>query len=117
MLPWKKRIDRGGYELKVFRNPDVMWREEEEYKQKALEELEKGEDAGEIGTSVLYSGGEMLSLNILGTEIWKRCDGRTFDEIVTELVELFDVETKVMKADAKAFMDELKEKGYIKYGE
>jgi GeoRSP system PqqD family protein len=101
--------------LKIFRNPDVMWREEEEYKQKALEGLEKGEDTGEIGTSVLYSGGEMLSLNILGTEIWKRCDGKTVDELVAELVEIFEVEPEVLKKDAMLFMDELKEKGYIKY--
>ena len=94
-----------------------MWREEDEYKQKAMDGLEKGEDTGEIGTSVLYSGGEMLSLNILGTEIWKRCEGKTVDELVAELVEIFDVEPDVLKTDAMAFMDELKEKGYIKYGE
>jgi GeoRSP system PqqD family protein len=103
--------------LKIFRNPDVMWREEDEYKEKALEGLEKGEDTGEIGTSVLYSGGEMLSLNILGTEIWKRCDGKTIDELVAELVEIFDVESEVLKKDTMIFMDELKEKGYLKYGE
>ena len=93
-----------------------MWREEDEHKQKAMEGLEKGEDVGEIGTSVLYSGGEMLSLNMLGTEIWKRCEGKTIDELVAELVEMFDVEPEVLKTDATVFMDELKEKGYIKYG-
>ncbi len=101
--------------MKVYRNPDIMWREEDEYKAEALEGLEKGDDTGEIGTSVLYSGGEMLSLNILGTEIWKRCDGTTVDEIVTELTEIFDVEYEVMKTDAMAFMNELMEKGYLKY--
>lgn len=101
--------------MKVYRNPDIMWREEDDYKLKAMEGLEKGDDTGEIGTSVLYSGGEMLSLNILGTEIWKRCDGTTVDEIVTELTEIFDVEYEVMKTDAMAFMNELKEKGYLKY--
>jgi GeoRSP system PqqD family protein len=55
--------------VKLFRNPDVMWREEEEFKEKALEDLEKGENIEDVGTSVLYSGGIMLSLNILGTEI------------------------------------------------
>jgi GeoRSP system PqqD family protein len=104
-------------ELKIFRNPDVMWREEDEYKQKAMDGLKKGEDVGEIGTSILYSGGEMLSLNMLGTEIWKRCDGKTIDELVTELLEIFEVEPEVLKTDAIAFMDELKEKGYLEYGE
>ncbi len=103
--------------MKAIRNPDVMWREEGEYKLKAMERLDKGDDAGEIGTSVLYSGTEMLSLNILGTEIWKRCDGKTLDEIVTELVEIFDVEHEVVKQDAVAFMNELKDKGYLTYEE
>ena len=60
---------------------------------------------------------EMLSFNILGTEIWKRCDGKTIDELVAELLEIFEVEPEVLKTDAIAFMDELKEKGYIEYGE
>ncbi len=103
--------------MRALRNPEIMWREEGEYKEKALEDLDKGDDAGEIGTSVLYSGTEMLSLNILGTEIWKRCDGKTVDEIVAELVEIFDVEPDVLKSDTIAFMDELNEKGYLKYEE
>ena len=101
--------------MKIFRNPDVMWREEDEYKAQAYEGLEKGEDVEEIGTSILYSGGEMLSLNILGTEIWKRCDGKTIDEIVSELIRIFDVESEVLKSDAEAFIAELKDKEYIKY--
>ncbi len=99
--------------MKIFRNPDVMWREEEEYKEQALDSLEKGGDVEDVGTSVLYSGGTMLSLNILGTEIWKLCDGKTMDEIVDELVGVFDVERSVLKEDAAGFINELKEKGYI----
>lgn len=99
--------------MKIFRNPDVMWREEDEYRAQAYEGLEKGEDVEEIGTSLLYSGGEMLSLNILGTEIWKRCDGKTIDEIASELVVIFDVEAEALKNDAVVFINELKEKGYL----
>ena len=99
--------------MKVFRNPEVMWREEDDYKDQAYRGLEKGEDVGEIGTSVLYSGSEMLSLNILGTEIWKRCDGKTIDEIAFELAGIFDVEAEVLIKDTAGFISELKEKGYI----
>ncbi len=101
--------------MKLYRNPDVMWREEDEYKAQAYEGLEKGEDVERIGTSVLYHNGMMLSLNILGTEIWKRCEGRTLDEIVSELAGIFDVEPEVLKNDAEAFITELKEKGYVGY--
>jgi GeoRSP system PqqD family protein len=101
--------------LRIFRNPDVMWREEEEYTEQALEGLEKGGDVENVGTSVLYSGGQMLSLNLLGTEIWKLCDGRTMDEIVAALVESFEVEPEVLEKDAAAFINELKEKDFIRY--
>jgi GeoRSP system PqqD family protein len=94
-----------------------MWREENEYKEQALEGLEKGDDVEDVCTSVLYSGGTMLSLNILGTEIWKRCDGKNIDEIVSELVEIFEVEHEELKKDATAFINELKEKDYLKYEE
>jgi GeoRSP system PqqD family protein len=59
----------------------------------------------------------MLSLNLLGTEIWKLCDGRTIDEIVSSLVESFEVEPEVLKNDVAAFVDELKEKKFIRYEE
>jgi GeoRSP system PqqD family protein len=114
-LPWKRRNEE--VNLKIFRNPDVMWKEEEEYKKQAYEALEKGKDVEELGTSVLYSGGTMISLNVLGTEIWKRCEGKTIDEIVAELVEMFDVEPHVLKKDAEDFINELKEKGFIYYEE
>jgi GeoRSP system PqqD family protein len=103
--------------LKIYRNPDVMWREEDEYKEQALEGLEKGDDVEDVGTSVLYSGGQMLSLNLLGTEIWKLCEGRTIDEIVSALVESFEVDPEVLRNDATAFIDELKEKKFIRYEE
>ncbi|TAL74749.1 MAG: PqqD family peptide modification chaperone, partial [Bacteroidetes bacterium] len=63
------------------------------------------------------SGGTMLALNILGTEIWKRCDGKTLDEIVPELTEQFDVDPHILKEDAMKFLSQLKEKGFIYYEE
>lgn len=103
--------------MKIFRNPDVMWREEDKLKQQVNEGLEKGSDVEDIGTSVLYAGGTMLALNVLGTEIWKRCDGRTIDEISSELIERFDVEPETLKEDVSKFLSELKEKGLIYYEE
>jgi pyrroloquinoline quinone biosynthesis protein D len=101
--------------MKVFRNPDILWREEEESKTQAYDGLIKGDDVSEIGTSVLFSDGVMLSLNVLGTEIWKRCDGRSEDEIVSELTSLFDVDSDVLKKDARQFLSQLASKGFIRY--
>jgi pyrroloquinoline quinone biosynthesis protein D len=103
--------------MKIFRNTDVMWREEDKFKAQAYEGLEKGDDVENIGTSVLYSGGTMLALNILGTEIWKKCNGRTPDEIISELTDQFEVEPAILKEDVMKFLSELKEKGFIYYEE
>jgi pyrroloquinoline quinone biosynthesis protein D len=101
--------------MKVYRDPEILWREEDVSRAEAYAGLSKGEDAGAIGTSILFSDGIMLSLNVLGTEIWKRCDGRSVDEIVSDLTKEFDVEPAVLKTDALAFLAELEQKGFIRY--
>jgi len=100
---------------KICRNPDVMWREEDEALAGAREALDRGDDVEHMGTSVLFSGGTMLSLNFIGTEIWKLCDGRSADDIVAELLSQFEVEEDMLRGDVHAFLDELAEKGFITY--
>ncbi len=102
---------------KIYRNPDVMWREEDESREQANEALERGGNAEDIGTSLLFSDGMMVTLNVLGTEIWKMCDGRNVDEMVAELLTQFDVEADVLKNDVAGFLEELAEKGFIHYEE
>ena len=97
----------------ITRNPDVMWREELDAMLEAQNGLERGDDVGDVGTAVLFSGGAMLSINFLGTEIWKLCDGRDIDGIVAELLEQFDVEQDVLRADVQAFLGELIKKGFV----
>ncbi|WP_241426188.1 GeoRSP system PqqD family peptide chaperone [Geobacter benzoatilyticus] len=101
----------------IHRNPNVMWREEEDALARVQEALDRGDEVEETGTSVLFSGGSMLSLNYLGTEIWKLCDGLTLDGIVAELLPQFDVEEAVLREDVQAFLDELAAKGFISYAE
>jgi GeoRSP system PqqD family protein len=64
---------------------------------------------------VLFSGGAMLSINLLGTEIWKLCDGRSKDDIIKVLFEQFDVQEEVLRADVQAFLEDLLKKGFITY--
>ena len=99
--------------MKIFRNPDVMWREEDEFRDQAYKGLDTGEDVAEIGTSILLYSGKMHSLNILGTEIWKLCDGKTPEEMVSLLREHFDVEDKVLREDISEFLQNMKEEGLI----
>ena len=100
---------------KVFRNPEVLWRVEEEAFDVAGATLAKGEDAAEIGTAVLFADGTMVSLNILGTEVWKLCDGREQSTITDELLEQFDVDRQTLSSDIDAFLVELAGKGFIRY--
>lgn len=93
-----------------------MWREEDESRAEAFDGLEKGEDVGEIGTSLLFADGLMVSLNILGTEIWKLCDGRSTDDIIAALLQEFEVEPAVLKQDVHTFLQDLEQKGFIFYG-
>ncbi|HEY3309010.1 MAG TPA: GeoRSP system PqqD family peptide chaperone [Desulfuromonadaceae bacterium] len=102
---------------KIQRNPEVLWREEDDSRQEALAGLDQGQDVADIGTSLLFHNGQMVSLNILGTEIWKLCDGRTASEIIATLFDSFEVEENELTADVAAFLDELAEKGFIDYGE
>jgi len=99
--------------MKLFRNPDAQWREEDEFKDKAYKGLETGEDVAEMGTAIILHAGKMHSLNLLGTEIWKLCDGKTVDDIVSELQEGFDVDEDVLREDVNEFLQNMKEEGLI----
>lgn len=103
--------------MKIYRNPDAQWREEDQYKEEAYKALDTGIEAGEgvaeIGTSIILHAGKMHSLNVLGTEIWKLCDGRTIGDIVSELHENFDVEEGVLREDVSEFLKQMKEEGLI----
>jgi len=100
---------------RIVRNPDILWREEDDAIEEATALLEAGKDAAEIGTAILFSDGAMVTLNLLGAEIWKRCEGLTEEEIVAELLEEFEVEADILRHDVAAFLNELAEKRYISY--
>jgi len=102
---------------KISRNPNVMWREEVDTLAEAQAGLDRGDDVEDLGTAILFSGGSMLSINFLGTEIWKLCDGRGMDDIVNALFVQFDVEEEMLRSDVQAFLDDLAKKGFITYAE
>jgi pyrroloquinoline quinone biosynthesis protein D len=52
---------------------------------------------------------------MLGTEIWKRCDGKSLDELVSEILAEFEVGEEMLRADVTAFLAELEGKGFISY--
>ena len=94
-----------------------MWREEVDTLAEAQAGLDRGDDVEDLGTAILFSGGSMLSINFLGSEIWKLCDGRGMDDIVNTLFVQFDVEEEMLRSDVQAFLDDLAKKGFITYAE
>ena len=66
---------------------------------------------------MLFSGGTMMALNLVGSEIWKICDGLTVEEIAAKLQAQFEVEEEILREDVRFFLDELAEKGFVIYGE
>jgi pyrroloquinoline quinone biosynthesis protein D len=99
--------------MKIFRNADAQWREEELSREHVEKALAAGEDASAVGTSLILFHGNMHALNILGTEIWKLCDGRTREELVHALEEVFDADPETLRRDVEAFLSELKGLGLI----
>jgi GeoRSP system PqqD family protein len=91
---------------KIYRNSDVLWREET-----AVD----GASPGETAAGILFSDGQMVSLNEVGMEIWKLCDGLTTEEIADLLMADFDVSAETVQADVVAFLAELATKGFIRY--
>lgn len=105
---------------KLFRNPDVNWRVEshrEAHVREVLEDparAEEDEQAQDVGTVTILSGGVMHQLNLLGGEVWKLCDG-TFDraELLGALLEIFEVDEAVLAEDVNLFLEEMMEKGLV----
>ena len=90
-----------------------MWREEDTQKEEALESLSKGEDVSGLGTSIILLNGNMHSFNLLGTEIWKLCEGKTLEELVSALEADFEVDRPVLERDVRDFVNSIKGLGLV----
>lgn len=101
----------------IRRNPDVVWREEEEAREEVISALERGEDVSGEGTVLLIVSGMMHQLNILGGEIWKLLDGMSEDEVVDELIGVFEVDRDTLASDVHAFLTDIASRGWIRYDE
>ncbi|MBI5696023.1 MAG: GeoRSP system PqqD family peptide chaperone [Nitrospirae bacterium] len=99
----------------ITRNPDIIWREEEEARDDVIGAFARGEDASEEGTVLLIVSGMMHQLNLLGGEIWKLLDGRDEDAVVDELLGTFDVDRETIAGDVRAFLDDLEFRGWISH--
>ncbi|PLX80953.1 MAG: pyrroloquinoline quinone biosynthesis peptide chaperone PqqD [Desulfuromonas sp.] len=100
--------------VKPKRNPDVIWRHEQRREQQLLEAAERGEDISEGGTVILVVNGTMHQLNLLGGEIWRRCDGETeLAAIVQEIGAEYEVAAEELEQDVREFLVDLQQRGWV----
>lgn len=99
--------------LRYSRHPDAVWREEAEAKARADLGLESGEDVADIATSTVLLRGTVVTLNLLGTEIWKQCDASSLNEITDGIAALFDAERDALREDVAGFLDDLMQHGFL----
>lgn len=90
---------------RYFREPAAAWREE-------IPPGTSSDDENAVASVVLFNG-RLVSLNTLGTEIWKLCDGKSRDEMVTALLREFDVEQALLEQDVAAFLESLQSQGLL----
>ncbi len=97
----------------IRRNPDIIWREEEEAREEAVKAMERGDDASGEGTALLVESGMMHQLNLLGGEIWKLLDGIDEEALVDRLAEVFDVDRETLSRDVRDFLIDIDRRGWL----
>lgn len=98
----------------LVRNPDIVWRVEIRRETEIVQALERGEDVAERGTVILIISGMMHQLNLVGGRIWSLCDGsRRRADIIHALAGEFDVERAELAEDVEAFIEDLRQRGWL----
>jgi hypothetical protein len=57
--------------------------------------------------------GHVLGLNATGSFLWPRLTERSEPELATDLVAAFDVDAEAAQADVRAFLSDLRTRGYL----
>lgn len=66
-----------------------------------------------VGSTALAFNG-IITLDPVGTQIWKDLEaGKSRDEILNHILEDFDVTAEIASHDLDAFLNQLREKGYL----
>ncbi|PNU19905.1 pyrroloquinoline quinone biosynthesis peptide chaperone PqqD [Geothermobacter hydrogeniphilus] len=96
------------------RNTAIVWRHEAGRERELLAAQQQGEDISEGGTVILVHQGTMHQLNLLGGEIWLRCDGeRSLEQIINELAGEYEVDRGELEQDVRDFVADLEQRGWL----
>lgn len=84
--------------VRYRRNPDALWRIEH-----------PGAD-GDGPAALIHLDTDIVTINGVGLDVWRLCDGATLDEIVDRLVDEYDVDRQTLAEDVASFLGELEER-------
>jgi len=96
------------------RKESIVWRHEKRREEQILAAAERGEEIADQGTVILVVDGTMHQLNLLGGEIWRRCDGeQSIEQIVADLAREYEVGTDELTRDVTEFVADLQQRGWL----
>lgn len=99
---------------KLDKNPDLIWRDEPESREKIIQALEAGEDAIDSGWVIVVDSGEIHQFNLIAGDIWMLCDGtREEADIVAELAVRYDADPTDIAADVGEFTSDCLARGWL----
>jgi GeoRSP system PqqD family protein len=87
--------------FRYLRNPAVLWREERH-----------GGEGGEAA-ALLYLDTDIVTINGVGLDVWRLCDGMTVDEIVDRLMEAYEIDRQTLTDDVLRFLGEMAERRLV----
>ncbi|MBI5207025.1 MAG: PqqD family peptide modification chaperone [Candidatus Firestonebacteria bacterium] len=100
---------------KIVRNPDIVWRNEIDDKE-IIKSIAQGEDISQKGTVLLVISDMIHELNFIGGKIWVLCDStRKEEDIVNELLKIFDADESQLRFDVHTFISKLIKDGWLQY--
>lgn len=102
---------------RLTRNPDLVWRDEPEQREKIMAEMDAGVADSEMGWVIIVDSGEINQLNLIAGDIWMLCDGsRDEAEIADAIAAAYDADPSDISADVAEFINDCLERGWLLRG-
>lgn len=69
--------------------------------------MERTDADGDGPAALIQLDSDIVTINGVGLDVWRLCDGVTPEEIVDRLLQEYDVDRKTLADDVAAFLEEL----------
>lgn len=101
-------------EKKPLRNPEAIWRYNEEREQEIVKGLTNGEEVDDSRVVVVSLKGKLYNFSLIAAKIWNLCDGKmSIRDISKELSKIFDADPQIILEDVVEFVLENQERNLL----